>query len=187
VPSLLGDEMGRVTPAASTAFAAIDFETADYGRDSACAIAVVKVEHNKIVDRQQYLIRPPRREFVFSYLHGITWDHVANAPTFRQLWPALRKSLLDVQFLVAHNASFDRSVLHTCCEQASVPVPTQSFCCTMRIARSVWSVHPTTLPDVCRRLRIDLRHHDPMSDAEACARIVIAATTAGWNLADFAR
>jgi DNA polymerase-3 subunit epsilon len=35
------------------------------------------------------------------------------------------------------------------------------------------------LPDVCRRLGIGLIHHDPGSDAEACARIVIAAASPG--------
>ena len=43
------------------------------------------------------------------------------------------------------------------------------------LARRHLGIYPTTLPDVCRRLRIPLRHHDPLSDAEACARIVIAA------------
>jgi DNA polymerase-3 subunit epsilon len=31
------------------------------------------------------------------------------------------------------------------------------------------------LPDVCSYLGLPLRHHDPASDAEACAQIVIAA------------
>lgn len=62
-------------------FAAIDFETADHGRDSACAVAVVRVKNNVIVDRVHYYIRPPRREFVFSYLHGISWNDVEDAPT----------------------------------------------------------------------------------------------------------
>ena len=99
-------------------FAAIDFETADYGRDSACAVAVVRVEGLAIVDRAYYYIRPPRRQFVFSYLHGISWSDVVDAPTFRQLWPSLQKKLAGVEFLAAHNASFDRSVLRTCCERA---------------------------------------------------------------------
>src|SRR5215471_4837988 len=96
-------------------FAAIDFETADYGRDSACAVAVVRVEGHAIVDRAFYYIRPPRRHFVFSYLHGIAWSDVVDAPTFRHVWPALSTKLAGVEFLAAHNASFDRSVLHACC------------------------------------------------------------------------
>lgn len=168
-------------------FAAIDFETADYGRDSACAVAIVNVEGGRITNRTRYLIRPPRREFVFSFLHGITWEDVADAPTFADLWPSLRQALWNAEFLVAHNASFDRSVLYTCCDLASVRAPEQLFCCTMRMARSVWGLYPTKLPDVCQRLRIELRHHDPMSDAEACVKIVLAAKGAGWHLSDFAR
>jgi DNA polymerase-3 subunit epsilon len=160
-------------------FAAIDFETADYGRDSACAVAVVRVEGLTIVDRTYYYIRPPRQQFVFSYLHGISWSDVVDAPTFRQLWPSLRKTLDGVEFLAAHHASFDRSVLRTCCERARLSAPSHAFQCTVRLARTVWNIYPTTLPDVCRHLRIPLRHHDASSDAEACARIVIAAMEAG--------
>jgi DNA polymerase III subunit epsilon len=160
-------------------FAAIDFETADYGRDSACAVAVVRVEGLTIVDRASYHIRPPRKQFVFSYLHGISWNDVVDAPTFHELWPSLRKKLDGVEFLTAHNARFDRSVLRTCCEQARLSAPSYSFQCTVRLARTVWNIYPTALPDVCKRLRIPLRHHDAGSDAEACARIVIAAIEAG--------
>jgi DNA polymerase-3 subunit epsilon len=49
----------------------------------------------------------------------------------------------------------------------------------MRLARQAWNVRPTTLPDVCRHLGIRLRHHDPLSDAEACAKIVLAARADG--------
>ena len=163
-------------------FAAIDFETADYGRDSACAVAVVRVEGNAIVDRAHYFIRPPRRDFVFSYLHGITWNDVADAPTFRQLWPALRRKFAGVEFLAAHNATFDSSVLQACCERARLSLPSHSFQCTVRLARGVWNIYPTRLPDVCKYLGIPLRHHHAESDAEACARIVIAATKAGMLL-----
>jgi len=35
------------------------------------------------------------------------------------------------------------------------------------------------LPDVCRRFRIRLNHHNALSDATACARIVMGALKAG--------
>src|SRR4030095_6557302 len=92
-------------------FVAIDFETADMGRDSACAVGVVRVERDRIVRRESRLIRPPRREFVFSYIHGITWEHVAEAPPFVQVWDELRSLLDGADFLAAHNAPFDKSVL----------------------------------------------------------------------------
>jgi len=57
----------------------------------------------------------------------------------------------------------------------------EPFVCTVEVARSVWSVFPTKLPDVCRLLSIPLRHHDASSDAKACARIVLVAQRAGWG------
>lgn len=156
-------------------FAAIDFETADYGRDSACAVALVKVEDNKIVDRFSSLIRPPRREFVFTYIHGITWNMVRNAPIFTELWPQLKCWLRGVQFLAAHNANFDRGVLETCCRVGGLVLPDIPFACTVQMARDVFSIYPTRLECVCQELGIPLVHHQASSDAEACARIVLAA------------
>jgi DNA polymerase-3 subunit epsilon len=40
-------------------------------------------------------------------------------------------------------------------------------------------LYPTKLPDVCRHLRLDLDHHNALSDAEAYAQIVISALKAG--------
>ncbi len=156
-------------------FVAIDFETADYQRDSACAVALVRVEAGQITERRQQLIRPPRRQFVFTAIHGITWADVSDAPTFSEAWPTLAPLLDDCEFIAAHNASFDRSVLRACCESARLPMPAKPFECSMRLARTTWGLRPTTLPDVCRHLRIPLRHHDAASDAEACARIILAA------------
>jgi DNA polymerase-3 subunit epsilon len=157
-------------------FAAIDFETADYGRDSACAIGVVRVEKGRIVRKESRLIRPPRREFVFTYIHGITWKDVAAAAPFAEVWTELRDILRGVDFLAAHNASFDRSVLQACCLSARLDPPVQPFECTVRHARRRWGIRPTTLPDVCRALEIPFtRHHDALADAEACAQIMMAA------------
>ncbi|MGF1608579.1 MAG: 3'-5' exonuclease [Kiloniellales bacterium] len=164
-----------------TSFAAIDFETANYDRDSACAIGVVVCAEGRIVERQHHLIRPPSERFVFTYLHGIGWEQVAAAPSFGELWPTLRPLLRQVDFLAAHNASFDRSVLHACCQSHGLPALRKSFTCTVDLARRQLSIYPTKLPDVCRRLRIDLRHHQADSDAEACARIVLAAEQEGWR------
>ena len=162
-------------------FAAIDFETANPRADSACALGVVVVEDGRIVDRLYELIRPATREFTFTAVHGLTWAHVRAAPAFDEIWPRIEVRIGAVQFLAAHNAAFDRRVLRGCCETYGLaPVP-HPFVCTVTVARRVWNIRPTRLPDVCERLRISLHHHHAASDAEACARIVIAATAAGWR------
>ena len=165
----------RQAPVRPTRFVAIDFETADYQRDSACAVALVRVEGEQVVARECHLIRPPRRQFVFTHLHGIMWEDVKNQPVFGQLWPRISHLLLGIDFIAAHNAPFDRSVLRTCCEAAGLSPPDLPFLCTVRLARQTWQLHPTKLSDVCQHLKIALQHHHAASDAEACARIVLAA------------
>jgi DNA polymerase III subunit epsilon len=154
-------------------FVAIDFETADTGTDSACAVALVRVQGSCIVDRAHSLIRPPRQYFMFTRIHGISWLHVAGQPTFREVWPGLTPLLKGAEFLVAHNAGFDRSVLMACCRAAGLQAPDKPFRCTMQLARQAWAVRPTKLPDVCTFLNIPLDHHNARSDAESCARIML--------------
>lgn len=156
-------------------FVAIDFETADNGRDSACAVALIRVEAGKIVAREVRLIRPPRTLFLHTGVHGITWARVERERTFDAVWPTLEPMLVDAEFVAAHNAPFDKGVLHACCRAHGLPAPVHPFLNTVQVARDTWNLRPTTLPDVCRHLNIALKHHDPMSDAEACALIVIAA------------
>ena len=157
-------------------FVAIDFETADRYRDSACALAMVRVESGKIVHTEYRLIKPPRKYFEFTYIHNITWDMVSSEPDFRELWPSFKKMLNGADFIAAHNASFDRSVLNACCEKADIGPPSIPFECTVKLARKEWGLFPTKLPDVCRYLDIPLNHHEALSDAMACAKIVIAAS-----------
>lgn len=163
-----------------TRFAAIDFETANTGRDSACAIGVAIVENGQIVDTISRFIRPPSSWFQFTDIHGITWDDVEDEPTFDEVWRDIRRQLPSMVFLAAHNASFDRGVLAACCALYGLAVPRQKFVCTVSLARAQWGIYPTKLPNVCQQLRINLNHHDAASDAEACARIVIAAHSKGW-------
>lgn len=156
-------------------FVALDFETADHGRDSACAIGLVRVENDQIVHRAHYLIRPPRQRILFTHIHGICWSDVAQQPEFGKLWQTIEPVLQGVEFLAAHNAPFDRGVLYACCDAHNIARPQHPFLCTVQLARRTWQLYPTKLPNVCEYLGIALDHHQALSDAEACARIVIAA------------
>ncbi len=165
-----------------TTFVAIDFETADYQSDSACAIGAVRVEAGIVTARECRLIRPPRSRFQFTYIHGITWEDVAESPGFLSVWDSLAPLFAGADFLAAHNAGFDRSVLRACCLAAGIEPPPLPFTCTVQLARRVWNIRPTKLPNVCDYLGLPLKHHDAASDAEACAQIVIrAGLEAGWE------
>src|SRR5947208_3704286 len=143
---------------AGGAFVAIDFETADPGPDSACAVGLVRVEGLKVVRREVVLIRPPRPRILFSWLHGITWEMVKDSTCFREPWSPLAPMLDGVAFLAAHNAPFDRRVLAACCGAAELPAPELPFVCTVQLSRRRWGLKPNDLASVCRRLGIGLIH-----------------------------
>src|SRR5881628_3812715 len=111
---------GRIAFDATAPFVAIDFETADRGSDSACAVALMRVEGMEIVERRAWLLKPPRPYFLFTYVHGITWHDVKDAPTFAEAGPEMRLMLDGAQCLAAHNAYFGRRVLETCCFAAGL-------------------------------------------------------------------
>ncbi len=68
-------------------FTAIDFETANSARHSACQLAAVTVRGGEIVDQQCWMIRP--QPFYFHPMnirvHGIEPERVADEPEFRHL------------------------------------------------------------------------------------------------------
>ena len=164
-----------------SSFVAIDFETANGDGDSACAVAVVACRDGRLAGSWSSPIRPPTSLFTFTHIHNLAWEDVREAPSFSEIWPELDRWLRGADFVAAHNAPFDRGVLAACCRRYGLPPPAVPFQCTVQLARRQWNIRPTKLPDVCRRLGIPLRHHDPASDAEACARIVLAAEAAGWR------
>ena len=157
-------------------FLAIDFETANQRRDSACSIGLVRVEKNEIVHQAVHLIRPPYKDFLFTHIHGIRWKDVADSPDFGVLWQKISPIFEGVDFLAAHNARFDAGVLSACCKKYQMDGPALPFTCTVELARKKWNIYPTKLPDVCRHLNIKLNHHEALSDALACARIVMASS-----------
>lgn len=160
-------------------FVALDFETADRLPDSACAVGLVRVEDGRVVEREGRLIRPPRSFFEFTYIHGIDWARVVDEPVFADVWPGLLALMRGALFIAAHNSSFDERVLRACCAKARLRPPEIPFLCTLALSRRVWKFKPARLSDVCGKLGIELDHHQALSDAEACARIVIAAWKEG--------
>lgn len=157
-------------------FVAVDFETANSDPKSACAIGLAFVRGGYLTESTSYLIRPPSGEFVFTYLHRITWDDVRDAPSFCDLWDNLREQLTS-EILVAHNAVFDQLVFTECLRHYGIQYHVNTFLCTMQLCKKAFGFRRLKLDRVCRQLKIALRHHDAESDARAAANIVIKAAS----------
>lgn len=156
-----------------SSFLALDFETSDYPSDSACSIGMVLVENGVISQEYTRLIRPPREIMRFTDIHGIRWSDVKDQPNFGELWSEFLPFFEKADFIVAHNAPFDRGVLAGCCERYGITVPNKSFQCTVQVARKDFGIRPAKLSNVCKVLGIELNHHEALSDARACAQILL--------------
>jgi DNA polymerase-3 subunit epsilon len=160
-------------------FCTIDFETANYSRNSACAVGLVKVENGAIVKTFSTLIRPPTMGFTFTHIHKLTWQMVKDAPTFREIWPRIAEFAQGAEFIGAHNAPFDRSVLTACLRDMGIEPTLPPFKCTLKLSKEKWDIPAYKLSDVCRHLNIALNHHEAQSDALGCAKILLAASFKG--------
>lgn len=118
-------------------FVALDFETASFRRGSACEIGLIHFRNGREIDRFTTLIKPHETER-FSpravSIHGITPEMVSNAPTFdgiaNDIFPFIGNKPV-----VAHNASFDASVMAQSALVNNVKVPTIDFYCSLSISR----------------------------------------------------
>ena len=158
-------------------FAAIDFETANEQRSSPCSVGVVVTRNGETISSYHTLIKPRGCRFT-EYncgIHGITPDDVRDKPEFPEIWPLLR-DFLESNVVLAHNASFDMSVLRATLSEYEIDFPEIKYGCTRLIAKSAWpGLISYRLALVTRLLGIEFQHHDALEDANACARIVCRA------------
>lgn len=155
-------------------FVAIDFETANGSRNSACSLGVVIVERGRITDRRYSLINPQTNfQRYCTYIHGITESAVKTAPTFSDIYPALF-NMLDGQVLVAHNAPFDVAVLKASCDGRGFAMPRVDPFCSVEMSRVAWpELAHHRLNSLAEQFGLDLRHHNAIGDATACAQLVL--------------
>ena len=156
---------------------ALDFETANERRDSACAVGLAWIADGRVVRRESHLIRPPEMRFAPGNIrvHGILPANVAGEPAFGAVMAPYLDDLAN-GLILAHNASFDIGVLRAGLARAALPVPALSYLCTVQVARRVFPApEGCGLGKVARRLGIRFEHHDAGEDAYACAEIALAA------------
>lgn len=158
---------------------AIDFETANEKRASACSVGLVAFDENGHIEgRFSTLLRPhptlnrfhPRNIAV----HGISPLATSAAPT----WPEVSGEIAEFigsRPLVAHNMGFDGSVLNGLTDLYGGPVLANKRMCTLRLARRL-------LAGYVGKMSLDtvfdyyfpgevFSHHRADADAEACGRI----------------
>ena len=157
-------------------FVAIDFETANHLRSSACSIGIAVVKNNEIVETRSFYIKPTPNYYapMNIKIHGISEKQTDSAKTFAELWDSdLHQYFLD-RDIVAHNAPFEKSVLNALSEVYGIDIPTDRIYCSLKMARQRLDLLNYQLDSVCQALGVLFsHHHDAKADAIGCAEIVL--------------
>ena len=167
---------GLPRPVRDIDFVAIDFETANSSRTSACAVGVALVRDGRVIDAGSTLINPDAE---FSD-YNIAVNHIhpaddADAPEFADIWPQLAE-LLDGQTIAAHVASFDIGVVRSSVARDELDGIDATAVCSWRLSKVVWPDLPAYgLGYVGKHLGIEFDHHNAGEDAGASANVILHA------------
>ncbi|MBE6047848.1 MAG: DNA polymerase III subunit epsilon [Clostridium sp.] len=156
-------------------FTAIDFETANEKRNSACSIGITRVENNKIIDEKYFLIKPPEMRFLPQniWIHNIYPEDVKDSKTFDEIWPEI-KDYFEEELIIAHNASFDLSVLRNLLDTYNIEYPYLKYACTVILGQNhIEDVKNHKLNTLAEYVGHEFKHHHAGEDATACAKIMI--------------
>ena len=140
-------------------FVAFDTETANSSRASICSLGATVVTNGVVTDERSWLIRPPEGHDEFFArnvsIHGIAPEMVEDKPRFGELWPEIAQ-YLEGRTVVAHNASFDTSVVRYACQTSDHPWPEWTYGCTYVMARQTLDLVSYRLPIVASHLGVPL-------------------------------
>ena len=159
-------------------FLAIDFETANDNKLSACSVGIVLFDKKNINGNFESLIRPPANYdhlWRSNYnIHGISKNAYMRARPFPQVWKSLQdKFSISSSTIVCHNAGFDMNILLELFLHYKISAPKFYYLDTINIAKLTWETPNYRLSTLASKLRIPLNHHDALSDSLACAKIAM--------------
>ncbi|MBP3222828.1 MAG: 3'-5' exonuclease [Actinomycetaceae bacterium] len=159
-----------------TSFTFFDVETPNRSNSHVCQIGVVRTDEQGREEYSGSFLINPQTHFddMNVRIHGITEDMVADAPIFSDVWESELRDVFADSVLVAHNAkAVDLRVVSKVLERYNLEPLSAPYICTLMMARK-YLPHLTNhkLNTMASYYDIPLRrHHDAMSDTQACAGI----------------
>jgi DNA polymerase III subunit epsilon len=153
-------------------FIAIDFETANPKRVSACALGFAKVSNCEIVETIGYLIKPVGGHAPFqSKIHGIKDEHTFDKPEFGELFPEIQD--IFNYSLVAHSL-FDKQVLGALSEHFNLGLNFDYVDSCSIAKEQLPNLKNYKLKTLVKHFELPpFKHHDATEDAITCAKIYL--------------
>jgi len=133
-------------------YVAFDFETAK--GNYPCSIGIVEFLDGEVINEYYSLINPNIESFnpINIKIHGITKDDVVNEREFNEVWSDIKR-FFEKKIIVAHNSSFDLSVLYNSLKRYDIPIPENICFCTLRLSRDILKLRNHKLNTLANHLR----------------------------------
>ncbi|MFE8701029.1 PolC-type DNA polymerase III [Cytobacillus sp. FJAT-54145] len=128
------------TSSSSKSYIVFDYETSgrSHRHDKIIEIGAVKVRNGQVVDEFEALVNPGTYiSAVITQITGIRNSDLIGKPTEEEILPAFIKWIGDVDFMVAHNLSFDARFLKAACIRLGLPLFSGEGVCTLQTARTL--------------------------------------------------
>ncbi len=156
-----------------TRFIALDVETANPDYSTICQIGIVEFQSGNIVSEWSSYINPAAYFDPFNVsIHGITSAMVAGSPTFKAIYPQLAERLSGN--IVLHHGHFDRTAFSRSYDASALPPIDCRWLDNTRVVRRTWpefSEKGYGLSKLTKAFKMNLDHHDALSDARAAGSI----------------
>lgn len=152
-------------------YVAFDFETAS-GKNP-CSIGIVEFNKGEVINEYYSLINPKIEKFnpFTTRIHGIREIDVLNEPEFDEVWNEIQH-FFENKIIIAHNSSFDISVLNYSLERYNIEKPVNNCFCTLRISRQILELENYKLSTVAKYYSIQQNnYHNALEDAFVCGKI----------------
>lgn len=153
-------------------FIAIDFETANPKRVSACALGYARVCNYEIIETNGYLIKPVGGHAPFqSRIHGIKEEHTFDKPEFGELFPEIQ-DIFNYP-LVAHSL-FDKQVLDALSDHFNLGLCFEYIDSSSLAKEKLPHIKNCKLKTLVKHFGLPkFKHHDAAEDAIACAKVFL--------------
>ncbi|WP_278530167.1 exonuclease domain-containing protein [Enterococcus asini] len=157
----------------SVNFVAIDFETANRNRASACSVGMTKVRDGIIADTYYSLINPECEFDVYNtYIHGIDSIMVQGEKTYAEIYTDILDFSEDLP-LVAHYAPFDMGVIRDSNDRYSISDFKKQYFDSYYLSTQYIQSLNYKLSSLADMIGFTFNHHDALEDAKACATIIL--------------
>ena len=150
----------------------LDLENPNFRQNSICAVGVIVVRDNNVIEKIYSLINPEDSfDRINMEITKIAPHMVEDSPTLPEFWPKI-KDLLTNNIVVGHNITYDLKLISKSLQRYHLPVPDFKYVCTLSLSRRYLNLPSYKLENVAKKLHIIYNPHNAIEDARAACELL---------------